>query len=126
MAKSAKSLLQSARASMARARAKEREMQYMAIEKGSGLATSVGLAMLSDKMPTSVMNLPTKLMIAGGAYIGAVMTKGNLSRSLEAIGDSSSHVYAYLAAMKVKQGESQPWVAGVEDAEDEAGFVDEV
>jgi hypothetical protein len=114
MAKSTK-LLQRARAQMARVREKEKQTTVLAIEKAAGLGTSIGLAMLSDKIPVSVMGIPTKLAISAAAYVGAVMTKGNFQKGLESIGDASSHVYAYLAALKVKQGESKPWVAGDDD-----------
>lgn len=125
MAKSASKLLQRARSTMARAREKEKQTTHMAIEKGSGLATSVGLAMLSEKLPVSVMNIPTKLVLSGAAYIVAAMTRGNVQRALESVGDASSHIYAYLAAMKVKAKQAQPWIAGTEEVVDEAGFIDE-
>lgn len=122
----ASKLLVRARQSMARARAKEKQTVHLAVEKGTSLGTAVALAMLSDKIPVSVMGLPTKLLIAGGGYVGAMLTRGNLSRAMESVGDSSSTIYAYLAAMKVKAKEAQPFIAGNEYSDDDTGFIEEV
>jgi hypothetical protein len=123
MAKTSSSkLLTRARQSMARAREKERQTTYLAIEKGAGLATSVGLAVLSEKIPVSVAGIPTKLILAAGAYVGAVTMRGNVARALESTGDAASHIYAYLATLKVKQKQDKPWVAG----DDETGVIEEV
>jgi hypothetical protein len=120
-------LMKRAQQSMARAKAKEQATTHMAVSKGAGLATSVGLALASNKLPVSIANIPTKLLIAGAAYLGAYMTKGNVRRALESTGDASSNIYAYLAALKVKAGESKAWVAGDDDeTDDESGYVVEV
>lgn len=68
-------------------------------------------------LPTTLLRLPTKLWIAGGAYVGAAMTKGNLSRSLQSIGDSAAIVYQYKIARAQIAKESNVLVQGDEDYE---------
>jgi hypothetical protein len=118
-------VLAKARNQLARVRARESRMTDIAIEKGAGIGSSILIAAVETKFPMTLLKVPTKLLIAGGAYLAATMTKGMVSKGLEGAGDAMVHIYAYKAAAQVKAKTPSPFVAGDEEVsgdEDVSGY----
>lgn len=108
---------------------KEKENLHIAIGKGSTVASSIGIGAFEDRLPKTIFKIPTKIILAGAAYLGAAYTKNGVSKALEGMGDSATAIYSYKVAMQTRLKESSPWVAGAlngensESESDETGYI---
>lgn len=93
-------------------REKNKALETKAIAKGTMIATSVGTAMVEDKIAVDVAGAPTKLLAAGLCYAVAMFTKGTVSKVAESAGDSLVNVYSYKVAMQVRSNANRPLIAG--------------
>jgi hypothetical protein len=105
---------------MARARAKTKVTQHVAVQRAGLIVTSAALAEIEQHVPPTILKIPTKIWIAGAAYIFASLAKGSLSKALIGAADGAAAVYAYKAAYNVKSGKESPLIAG------EAGYIESV
>lgn len=103
---------------MARARVKSQLTKQVAIQRAGLVVSSAALAEIERHIPVTLLKIPTKLWIAGAAYIFASMSRGAMSKAFLGAADGISAVYSYKAAYNVKTKRESPMVAG--EAEDDS------
>lgn len=93
------------RASAKRQREEKTELEQQSVGKAAMVGVSFATGYLEKKMPADVGGVPTKLIGAGIAYIGAFLMKGHLQKAAEGIGDSLTAIYAYKSGVQREAGQ---------------------
>lgn len=94
------------RASMKRQRMEKSELEQQSIGKVAMISSAFASGYLEQKLPADIGGVPTKLIGAGIAYLGAFMTKGHLQKVSEGLGDSLSAIYAYKQGVQKQTGQA--------------------